>query len=207
MIEWLGSVVSNCTGLTGFSLDVLVSFITTVVITLSVIIIGALINKLEQWQLRLMSDKVGMKIASFMCNRFTFVGTVIHELSHALFVMLTGGKILKIKCFEMFTHGRLGYVNFATCGPKWKQLVQMSLVSCAPVLMGIILEVVLLKVVFTYELQLWIQILLWYLVISIFDHMSMSTVDIKNYCKGLVLVFPMMMGLILFVKYFLMTPQ
>ena len=190
-------------GLSELATDAIVCLIVTTIICVSVIIIGYLVNKVEQWQLHLMSDKVGSKIASFICNRVTFPGTIIHELSHALFALLTGAKVLEVKCFEMFAHGRLGHVKFAMVGTKLKRMVQLSFVSCAPVIVGLILEYILIKVIFTYELSLGIQIFLWYMMVSIADHMSMSSVDIKNYLKGLILVFPMIMVVMLAVKYFM----
>ena len=183
--------------------DILTCFTVTLIITMSVIIIGFIIGRIELCQLKLLSDKTGSKIASFICNRCTFPGTIIHELAHALFAVLTGAKVLKIKCFEMFAHGRLGHVDFALRGNKIKQMFQLSFISCAPVVVGMFLEYILIKVVFTYDLSIWIQILLWYLIISVADHTSMSSVDIKNYVKGLVLVFPVIMIIMLAVKYFL----
>lgn len=196
-------VIISRFGLPELASDAITCFIVTTIISISVIIIGICVNKLEQWQLHMMSNTVGSKVASFICNRVTFPGTIIHELSHALFAILTGAKVLKIKCFEMFAHGRLGHVDFALRGGKIKKMIQLCLVSCAPVLTGIFLEYLFIKMIFTYELSLGIQIFLWYMVISVADHMSMSPADIKNYMRGLTIVFPMVMLIMLAIKYLL----
>lgn len=200
MITYLNNLLSDC--LSGWKLDIVISLIYTIILLSALIVIGYLINKLEQVQLKILAKTTGSKIAYFMCNRFTFVGTVIHELSHALFVFLTGGKLIKVKLLEVSKDGTLGHVEFALCGPKWKQKCQLSIISCAPVFMGLLLEYILIKLVIGYSLGVWIEILLWYFIISILDHMSMSDVDIKNYLKGMIVVFPMMFVFVLFVQYF-----
>lgn len=189
-------------GLIGWKLDLVVSLLYGFFVVTIAIVIGYLINKLERYQLQLLQGTIGSKIAYFLCNRFTFVGTIIHELSHAFLVVVTGAKLRKIKLFEVSADGTLGHVEFALSGPKWKKMCQLSLISCAPVFIGACLEYVLIKVVFFYNLGFWSELILWYFIISIFDHMSMSDVDIKNYLRGMVIVYPMLVIFIMFVQYF-----
>ena len=189
-------------GLYGWKLDITISAVYALILISSVLIIGFLINKLEQVQLKILTDTTGHKIAYFICNRLTFVGTIIHELSHALFVVLTGAMLTKVRLLEVSSDGTLGRVEFRLCGPKWKQCCQMSIVSCAPVFVGLLLEYVLIRMVFMHKLGFGIELLLWYFIISILDHMSMSNVDIKNYLKGMVVVYPMITIFVLFVQYF-----
>lgn len=203
MISVVESIIAE-TGLSGLWLDVVVSFAVTLLLTMSVVVIGLVMNRIEQLQMRLIAGKGGARLANFACNYLTFPGTVIHELSHAMLAMMSGAKVVDIKCFEIFSHGRLGHVDFILRGPAWKQRLQMALTSCAPVVIGLMLEVSLLRTVICYPLEKWMQISIWYLVISIADHMSMSNVDLRNYFRGLVFVFPMTMVLILAIKYFLL---
>lgn len=199
-MRFLNNLFSNF--LSGWKLDVVISFIYTFILLSIFLLIGYLINKLEQLQLNILAKTTGSKIAYFLCNRATFVGTVIHELSHAAFVILTGGRLIKVKLLEVSNNGTLGHVDFALCGPKWKQKCQLSIISCAPVFVGLFLNYILIKLVFFYSLGFWIELMLWYFIISILDHMSMSNVDIKNYLKGMIVVFPMTFCFVLFVQYF-----
>ena len=189
-------------GLMGWKLDLVVSLLYGFFIVTAAIVIGHLINKLEQFQLQLLKETTGSKIAYFICNRVTFIGTVIHELSHALMVVATGAKLRKVKLFEISSDGTLGHVEFSLSGKKWKQMCQLSLISCAPVFTGVLLEYIFIKMVIIYHLGFWSELLLWYLIISILDHMSMSDVDIKNYLKGMIVVYPMLVTFIMFVQYF-----
>lgn len=189
-------------GLSGVCLDLAVSATLSFILVILVILIGHLIDKLEQCQLRILSDTVGAKIAYFICNRLTFIGTIIHELSHALFVILTGAILRKVCLLQISSDGTLGHVEFALYGPKWKQCCQLSIISCAPVFVGLLLEYILIRTVLFHELGFGVELFLWYLIISILDHMSMSNVDIKNYLKGMIIVYPMIFIFTLFFQYF-----
>lgn len=203
MFEAVDSFVESLDlGISNLAKDLIVSGIITFIITASVLVIGALVNKLEQWQMQMIARKSGPKMAHFICNRLTFPGTIIHELSHALFVILTGAHLIKVKCFEVFKKGQLGHVEFGLVGGQCKQRMQMALISCAPVLIGLLLEYVIIRVNLTKDFEWYIHVLLWYLAISIADHMSMSSVDIKNYLRGLIFVFPMIMIVAIIIKYF-----
>lgn len=170
----------------------LISFVATIITCVSVIAIGFVIEKLENLEYRLLTKSLSQQKALFVMDRLTFPGTILHELSHALFAWATGAKVQKIKMITFFDSHRLGYVNFQPCGKKSQQRIQLALTSCAPVLTGIIaLHIILL--LFPSAVAPWHQVLLVYLFISIFNHMSMSNQDIKNYLRGLVSVFPIMM--------------
>lgn len=193
-------------GLPTIMTDIIVSFLAALILAVSVVIIGEMVNRLEQYQMRIIARSTGVRIASFVCNRLTFPGIIIHELSHALFVILTGARLIRVCCFEIFKGDRLGHVDFALDGSLFKQRAQLSLISCAPVLTGLLIENILIKVNLTYNFEWYIHLLLWYLIISVADHMSMSKVDVQNYKRGMVVVFPIMMILMIIVKYLLMTP-
>ena len=189
--------------LMGIKLDLLVSFIMSCIFVLFVVVIGRIIDIIDIFLMVWLSRLFSQKIASFLMNRLTFVGTVFHELAHAILVWLTGAKIVKVKLFEFSSDGRLGHVEFALRGPKWKQLLQLALGSCAPVLFGVCAEYILIRTVIFHELDLKIRILLWYFIISIFLHMSMSKEDLKHYLHGLLVVFPIVMLVCMAFQYFL----
>lgn len=171
--------------------SILICSILTIITLMSVIVIGYLIEKLEYAQINFLSKIFGIKIALFFTNYVTFVGTVIHEYSHALFAMLSGAKVTKIRCFEIFNKERLGSVEFYMTGGKIRQRIQLAFTSCAPVVMGLIIESILIKILMLNpDMHVGFKVLIWYFIISVGDHMSMSDVDIKNYCKGLVVLVP-----------------
>lgn len=79
----------------------------------------------------------GAKCAMFLDSKLMFIGVVHHELSHALFAVLTGAKLKKVRLFKLNTKdGRLGYVEFIPRGRKLSQLLQKGLTSIAPIIMG-----------------------------------------------------------------------
>ena len=204
MIEFIMSVYSGLGVSQPFLLHILTSFTYTTLLVFVVVLIGRLIDCFEIGQMRLLSRWVGMKFASFMCNRLTFPGIVIHELSHALFIWAAGGKIEKIRLFAFGGDGRLGYVEFRPKGSKLQRSCQMSFGSCAPVLTGIPLQMLFMYLIFNVVMPLWAYILLWYMSISVLFHMSMSAEDMKNYFKGMRVIFPIMMVFVLARIYFFM---
>ncbi len=126
----------------------------------------------------------GGSVAFFVRNRLTFIGTVHHELAHALFATLSGAKVTKIELFHV-RGNQLGCVEFYTRGNVVIQALQMTLSSIAPVICGGI-SLCLLTWVWRYHcIEEWHYILTGYLFISIFFHMNMSTQDIKNAWKGM----------------------
>lgn len=152
-----------------------------IAITLSIIVIGLIVNELEKVQIRLVSKLFGNKIAYFICNYLTFPGIIIHELSHALFASMSGAKVTKVKLISFKRDGQLGYVQYITRGNKIIQSLQKSWSSAAPTIVGMLLELFLLYLLRNKGDLSWIII---YLMISIGDHMSMSKQDIKNCLSG-----------------------
>ena len=152
--------------------------------------IGILVDYIELMQMQLMMKVMSRKKALIICNYFTCAGTIIHELSHAIMAWITGAKITELKLFEISKTGRLGHVSFKTCGSKLKRSWQLAMTSCAPTLNGIFWCYVLVKVLILYHLPVAWTVFVVYLLISIFDHMSMSRADVKNYIKGIFIVFP-----------------
>ena len=112
--------------LSEFQLDLATSAILSALLMVLVILVGFLVEKLDRFLMDTASMATGKKVASFLLNRVMFIGTVFHELSHALFAVLTGAKVKKIRCFTLFSKEMLGYVEFAPTGNKAKQALQLS---------------------------------------------------------------------------------
>lgn len=140
------------------------------------------------------------------CGRWlinvTFLGVFHHELSHALFAVLTGAKINSITLFRIsHKDGKLGEVKFTPRGLGVTQAVQVVLTSIAPMITGALSLWGLFGYVIPWagrEYGIWASVLLGYLAFSIFMHMSLSGQDIKNIFSKILYLFP-----ILFIVFFL----
>ena len=186
----------------GFVLDLIVALGVSLCIIFCIVIIGRLVDILEGYLLRLISHFFGQKIAVAFCNYLTFPGVMLHELAHAITIFFLGGKITKIRLFQVSPDGQLGYVNFITRGTKKRQYLQMSFGSCAPVVFGMV-EIYFLRRILSHpEIAFGWRALLWYLLIAIACHMSMSGQDLKNYFRGILMLFPTVYAVVLLSQYF-----
>lgn len=170
-----------------------VSGIFTVAAVFSIIIVGFIMNGLERLQMNLFQKIFNAKIATFICNYLTIAGTVVHECAHALFAILSGAKVTEISFYDK-DDDTLGHINYITNGPFFLEAIQHTLIACAPVIVGLVAEYFLFKAIFYGHYSIWINILLWYLVVSIIDHMSMSDIDCKHYFQGMWVVAPLIFG-------------
>lgn len=165
----------------------------------SIIIIGHIANILERYQIRLLSKFLGNKAANIICNRLTFPGIVVHELSHAAFASIFGAKVTKIKLISLRNDGRLGWIEYQTRGKKILQGLQHSWSACAPTLVGLFLEY-LMYVSFIGTTNVYVRTILMYFMISVADHMSMSKQDIINYIRGSWAMFIVLWALIFILR-------
>lgn len=127
---------------------------------------------------------LGPRVAFFIRNRLTFVGTMHHELAHALFAIISGAKVTKIELFHV-RGDQLGCVEFYPRGNGFLRAIQMTLSSIAPVVCGGV-SLCVLSWVWRYQCVLqWHYIVTGYFMISIFFHMNMSSQDVKNALRGM----------------------
>lgn len=143
------------------------------------------------WLIRFVSDMItgifafigGEKTAFFIRNYLTYAGTIHHEFAHALFILLTGGKVKKI---TLIPKGRkLGSVEFTCRGNIFFRGLQLSLSALAPVLCGACSLWLMRQYLLPYCLQNWQLALYYYLFISVFFHMTLSRKDMENFWHGL----------------------
>ena len=133
---------------------------------------------------RLLARLFGGGVAFFIRNRLTFIGTVHHELAHALFALLSGAKVTKVELFCV-RGDQLGCVEFYPRGTAFTKSIQMTLASIAPVICGGA-SLCVLSWLWKYRcVVIWQYVLVVYLFISIFLHMNMSTQDVKNALRGM----------------------
>lgn len=182
--------------------SVLISLVLTIITCISVILIGAGVEKLEQLEIKGLKILFKSKTAVFIINRLTFPGTILHECAHAAFAWATGAKVEKIKLLTFFDAHCLGYVYFSPRGNKLQQRFQLAISSCAPVFVGLTTLSIIIKLWIYFNPSSGWKCLLVYSFISVFNHMSMSEPDIKNYCKGLVGVFPILFLLFYAIRFY-----
>lgn len=188
MFRYVDEFISSF-GLSGWQSDLVASLIFVLVILSVVPIIGIVMNRIELIQMKFLSKLFGTKIAEFICNRLLFMGTVVHELSHALFAFLSGAVVTKIRCFTLFSKDTLGYVMFSTKGNAFKRSFQLAFTSCASTVTGCLLIMLLTYLFRNPNTSTLYKVVIVYLGLSIADHMSMSPVDTKNYLKGCMCIF------------------
>ncbi len=113
----------------------------------------------------------------------TYLGTIIHEFSHATFAFLTGAKVKKITLIPKGT--TLGSVEYVPRGNKFMQGIQQSLSAIAPTIVGTVLLWVLFTEVHPLLTEPLHYVLFYYLALSILFHMDLSTADLRNFFSGI----------------------
>lgn len=188
---------------------ILVALINSAIILLSVIIVGYLLQQFRVKFQIVCCKLFGEKVGSFIANRLTFVGTMHHELSHALLATITGAKVTEIHLIKM-SGDTLGSVNFIPRGHKVFKNIQYCMAALAPVLCGF----VSLFLMFNYinldpslNMKTWQWIAVIYIEVSIFLHMTLSKADMDMAVKGMptvmiIIFFIMYITKIDFIKYF-----
>lgn len=197
MCKCIDSIV-NSWNLSEWQSNLATSLIFVCISMFAVIIIGAVVNKIEQMQMRLLSKVFGIRVAEFVCNRLLFLGTVVHELSHALFAFISGAKVTKIRCFTLFSKNTLGYVEFCTIGGPFRRSFQLAFASCAPTVVGCAILMGIFHVWKLPNISITFRAFLIYFGFSVLNHMSMSDADVKNYMKGYIFLF------MIFLVFFMM---
>ena len=164
------------------------ALISTAIIILAVPLVGLLIDFINEEIGEALARAMGVSTAWFIMNILTFPGTIHHELSHALYALLTGAKVKKVVIFHP-EKDRLGYVEFEPRGIWLTKAIQLTLAGIAPTVQGFITDFALVWLLLTFSpLPIWVYIVAGYVILSIFIHMTMSPADIKSAVKGLPIV-------------------
>ena len=158
------------------------SLIETLMIFLTVLFAGFLINLFNTALTNAMASVIGQVPAFIIRNYLTYPGTVHHEFSHALLAFITGAKVLKINLFPK--GNALGSVELEPRGNLFLRSLQLSMSAIAPVVLGATSLYILWFHVLSRISEIWQYILFWYFFISILFHMCMSGADYANFFKG-----------------------
>lgn len=162
-------------------------FLSAVIIVLIIPVWGCGMYGIKKGLCRLTGNLVGGKGAYLILNYLTFVGVIHHELSHALFALLTGAHVTEVAIFQP-SGNSLGHVNYATRGGIPFSSLQHYFTAVGPVVMGTVTSVLIM-----YGMTVWrnplMLILFAYLLFSVLVHATMSPPDVLNMLRGILPVF------------------
>lgn len=164
---------------------VIFSVLVAVLLPFTVMIAGMFINLVGEALATIIGLFLAPSVASAIVNYLMFPGVMLHELAHALFALLTGAKVTEVALFKK-EGDSLGHVNFHNRGNIFVVALQNIFTSSAPMFVGA--AVVYACFYFVGHLShslLWLKILLGYIGVSMFFHMTMSPEDIRVYVKGI----------------------
>jgi len=185
MIKEIIELIQRLTPVDNGLLNVLIqAAVFEVIMLLLIPAFGGVVNAVIVKGIRGIASKIlGPRIEYIISNYILFVGVVIHELSHALFALITGAKVTEVALFRP-NGDTLGHVCYYNRGSAFAVALQDCLGACAPVVSGLILSTLIVSKVFPVLTLAWQKIAVVYLLVSIVFHMSMSEADLKNYFKG-----------------------
>ena len=154
----------------------------TVLAPVGILLLGVIMELIAQAITMAIGLVTGPIIAFGIRTYATYIGTVIHEFSHATFALLTGAKVNKI---TLIPHGTtLGSVEYTPRGNKFLQGLQQSLSAVAPTLVGTASLFLLFTKVHPLLTEPWHYVLFYYLALSILFHMDLSLQDLRNFFEG-----------------------
>ena len=162
----------------------LIAIINSNCIILIVICIGLFIDFIQKILTTLLSSIFNSKFTNIFMNRITFIGVIHHELSHTLFALITGAKITNIHLFKPDKKDNsLGSVEYSTRGPFMLRGIQRFLSAIAPIICGFISCILICK--FLLSDNIWLNIIIGFVLLCIILHMDLSWADIKSAILGL----------------------
>lgn len=159
-----------------------VSVVLTVLVIIVPVVVGIMLSSLKRLEIKMIAV-LSLSLVRFFMRYATFPGIVIHELSHLIFAIITGAEVRDV-CFLEDENGRVGHVTTHSRGPWFIVAIQYTLIAIAPVIVGLALGFLLLRYIFAEQHSLGMNIGLWYLIICLINHSTMSKSDIEGYFRG-----------------------
>lgn len=162
----------------------------TAAVTLALALIGFVMGRLRHIVIEgVLARLLGAKGAIFAGYYLTIIGTLHHELAHALGYLLTGGRVHRISILPRTQPDgsvRLGYVTSSTRGPLLLQAVQNTIGATAPLLFGFLTVYLLWRLALPAAESVGTRAFLYYAMASILLHMELSGADLKLLARGLI---------------------
>lgn len=117
------------------------TLIETLWLTGAVIVVGLFLEVIQRYTMRNFQSSLGR--GTVLATGI--IGTPVHELSHALFALLFGHRIIAIKLFQRPDQdGIMGYVNHSFNKRNMYQRVGNFFIGIAPILGGVLVIMVLM---------------------------------------------------------------
>lgn len=165
------------------------ALILTLGISLTLLVIGLLMGKLRHLVIEgALRRLVGAKAAIIVGYYLTIIGTLHHELAHALGYLITGGQVHRISIIPKAQPDgtmRLGYVVGSTRGPWLLRAIQNTASATAPLWMGFLSVYLLTRFALPRVTDAGMTIFLCYVIVSIVLHMELSKPDLKVLSQGI----------------------
>ena len=164
------------------------------IVTLAIMLVLAIVGVLMGWLRHAVIEGAlarifGAKAAVFIGYHVTILGTLHHELAHALGYLLTGGRVHKISILPKAQPDgtvRLGYVTSNTRGPLLLRAIQNTLGSTGPLYFGFLTIWLLWRFALPAAVgNVALTVFLWYAIVSIALHMELSPADLRSLARGL----------------------
>lgn len=163
------------------------SFIETVYISGMIILVGLLLGVLRNSSIRNFQRSFGSK-ALMMTG---LIGVPIHELSHAIFAVLFGHKVTKVKLLQKpDENGVMGYVQHSYNQGSIYQQVGNFFIGIAPIFGGIFSIIALMRFVIPQAYNKFIYILAESLNITVLNKDTMEGI-LNSYRELVKIIFSM----------------
>lgn len=200
MKEFLGQVVEYYNKI--HDIPALYALIIAVLLPFVIIAVGFFIQLIGDALASGLSMMFAPQVASGLVNYVFFPGVVIHEMAHAFLAVITGAKITEVALFK-HVDDSLGHVNFRNRGNIIVVALQNIFISSAPMFIGaVVVWGCFYWIHVLGHTLLWLRILLGYIGVSMFFHMTMSPADIKVYVKGIPLFIVIVFVVVFPLRYF-----
>lgn len=149
------------------------------------VVVAILLDKTTSLLVNILGTITSKKAVNIVYNIVTFIGVVHHEISHALIAKISGAKVTGINLYKVdLSRGTLGSIGFRARGPKLLKDIQRSLTAMAP----IITAPITMYFMYHYGVvgceNIWILSFMYYSMLSIALHMTLSKEDWYIYRKG-----------------------
>ena len=201
----MGNIFDALRGTAALS-DVAVAAVLDVLCVVLVVVAVMLLSRvLEAVAKGVISLFVGSGGASVVEGYLTYPGVVFHELSHALFALVSGARVTGISLRRRpSADGRgwvLGSVTFVPRGNRVLQSFQLAFTGAAPLVTGMAAMYLMLRYAFPACTETWQELVWGYLFLCVLLHTELSRADLRRILEGLPIVL-----LVLF-AIFLVVPQ